>query len=181
MRSRLVPILAGAAAIVVAATVPASAGDGAMLAFRGGAYDTGAFGGRHDTAALFGAEYRTGWEILGPIAPMVGGFVTSDATVYGYGGFYADLKLGDLIPGADRIYVTPSAAVGAWGRGDANKDLGSVLEFRTGVEVSYRFDNGQRLGVSFHHLSNADISSQNPGEENVAVSYVIPIESLIGR
>ena len=56
-------------------------------------------------------------------------------------------------------------------------DLGHELEFRSSVELSYRFDNRTRLGVSFYHMSNASIDADNPGTEVLSIVYSIPLGS----
>lgn len=146
--------------------------DGSALTLGVGAYDTGAFGGNADTAAQFALEYRHDLDLLLGIKPWVGGFVTTDQTLYGGAGLYRDFEL------IENLYFTPMAGIGAWGRGDAEKDLGHVLEFRTGAELTYRFANGSRIGVQFFHLSNASISEQNPGEESFQAIYVLPLREL---
>ena len=45
----------------------------------------------------------------------------------------------------------------------------------SGIELDYQFQNTQRLGVALNHLSNAGIYSHNPGEENVILTYSIPV------
>ena len=102
---------------------------------------------------------------------MVGGMATSDGAAYGYAGFAFELWWLDK-----RVVLTPSAAVGAYRKGDG-KDLGHTLEFRTGAAIHYRFDNDSRLGVSFHHLSNAGLghNKKNPGEESLMLTFAWPI------
>ena len=51
-----------------------------------------------------------------------------------------------------------------YGEGDG-KDLGHAIEFRSGIEVAYRFDDYSRLGLSFTHISNAGLDERNPGVE----------------
>ena len=60
-----------------------------------------------------------------------------------------------------RFVVTPSFAAGLYAEG-GGKDLGHVLEFRSQIEVAYRFEDRSRLGLSFSHISNASISSTTP-------------------
>jgi hypothetical protein len=45
------------------------------------------------------------------------------------------------------------------------------VEFRSGLEVSYRLDDRSRLGLSFYHLSNGVIYDVNPGGESLCVVY----------
>ena len=121
-----------------------------------------------DRTAIGRVEFRFGstdWFLR----PMLGVEATYDSSLYAYGGFLIDVYLWD------NFVLSPNAAVGYYEEGDA-RDLGSALQFRTGVEAAYRFDNGMRLGVAFHHLSNADIADDNPGIETLTVNVTIPID-----
>ena len=112
-------------------------------------------------------DFRSDWRRW-LVAPMVGLMVNSDGGVYGYGGLYFDIFLGR------RLVITPNFAMGGYAEG-ASKDLGSILEFRSGVEIAYRFDNRARLGVAFQHISNASIDDTNPGAESLVLTYAIPL------
>ncbi len=137
--------------------------DPAFLELGVGAYDV-----LHNyTAAMGRAEYRFGSK-LWVLTPLVGGEVTSDGSAYGYFGFALDIHLGDS------WVFSPNEAAGAWTRGDG-KELGSVVEFRSGGEIDYRFADESRLGVSFHHISNAGIGKHNPGEEEALAVYSLPL------
>jgi hypothetical protein len=132
----------------------------------------GAFDVLHDgPAGELRGEFRSGHKLLGFLKPFVGVSATTDGAVYGYGGFGVDLYFGQ------RWVLTPNAAVGAFGHGDG-KDLGSTVEFRTGAELAYRFDDRSRLGLDFHHTSNAGIGSRNPGAETLMLMYSIPLNLL---
>jgi len=101
------------------------------------------------------------------LKPMLGLLVTTDKAVYGYGGLRLDLYLGR------RWVVTPNAALGGYHRGDGI-NLGATLEFKTGIEIDYRFDDHSRLGVAVDHISNAGITQQNPGANSALVYYSFP-------
>ena len=123
-----------------------------------------------DLAANAELEYRFGWKLpfLGSfIGPTVGAMATSDGGAQGYGGAYADFAWG-------RWIVSPLAAVGAWHQGDS-KDLGGVLSFRLALDAGYEFDSGSRLGLRFAHISNAWSHPRNPGEEELLITYSIPL------
>jgi len=124
-----------------------------------------------DPAAEFRAELRTNWRLLGFLDPFIGGSVTTDAAFYGYAGFKTDIYL------SDRLILMPQAAVGAFADGDG-KDLGSTLEFKTGLELAWRFEDRSRLGVAIHHISNASIGDTNPGTEIISVVYSLPLDLL---
>ena len=161
----------GAAAVsvfffAVAGVTPAAAEGPDLLALSAGAFDVN----DDETAAEGRVEYRSHHKLYF-IGPMAGLMANSDGGVYGYGGIYIDIELGE------RVALTPSFAVGGYRRGDS-KDLGSTIEFRSGVEIAWRFDSGARLGVAFHHISNAGIDDNNPGTESLVLTYAIPLGPL---
>jgi hypothetical protein len=153
----------GTLAVALLGTSAARAEDPSYVAVGGGVYDV-----LHNyTAGQARLEYRFGqrWAFL---KPMLGVLATTDKSVMGYFGFRIDLYLGP------HFVVTPNAAVGAFYRGDG-KQLGSTIEFKTGGEFAYRFDDHSRLGLQFDHISNAGIGKHNPGTESLVLYYSIPI------
>ena len=146
---------------------PVVADEPAFISLGTGA--TGVIADRTQGAA-FNIEYRSDYEFW-KIRPFVGGFATSDASLYGYFGFLMDIYFGN------RWVLTPNTAVGLYAEGDG-QDLGHVIEFRSGIELAYRFDDRSRLGVAVHHLSNASIGDDNPGTETALIYYSIPLNSL---
>jgi lipid A 3-O-deacylase len=156
--------LAGAAG---AQTLSLSRDDPSFLSLGIGVFDA-----LHDgTAAEFRAEYRNNTKLLGFLKPLVGAIVTSDGGAYGYFGFHTDLYFGQ------HWVLTPAANVGLWQKGNG-KDLGSWIEFKTGAEFAYRFEDHSRLGVSFHHISNAGLTTRNGGEESFELVWSIPFNLL---
>ena len=121
----------------------------------------------HDQAAELRVEYRFDKKFW-IVKPFVGAMGTTDSAFYGYAGILTDLYFGK------RWVLTPSFAAGYYDNGDG-VDLGHELEFRSSIELSYRFDNRTRLGVSFYHLSNASIGDINPGTEVLSIVYSIPL------
>ena len=104
----------------------------------------------------------------GPFKPMVGGLVNTDHGYYIYAGIRIDLYL------TNNIVVTPNFAPGIYGRGDG-KELGHVIEFRSGLDLAYRRKNGSRIAAEVHHLSNASLDENNPGTETFLFTYSIPL------
>ena len=148
-----------------AAAQSLSVDDPSFIALGAGAFDI-----LHDgTAGEFRGEFRSGHRLLGLLKPFVGASVTTDGAAFGYGGFGIDVYFGQ------HWVLTPNVAVGAFGRG-SGKDLGSTVEFRSGAELDYRFDDRSRLGLAFHHTSNAGIGSRNPGAETLMLMYGIPVD-----
>ena len=69
----------------------------------------------------------------------------------------------------------------AWVTRGGGKDLGGHVEFKTGGEIAYRFDDDSRLGFLFDHISNAGIYTKNPGVESAMLMYSIPFGRLWGK
>ncbi len=130
----------------------------------GGIYNTA----NDDNPTELGVEYRFAGlkvpKLPGSIAlePAIGIAGTEDGNGWIYGGLRLDLKLGGWV-------VTPQFAVALYEDGDG-RDLGGVLEFRSGLEIAYRFGTGPRVGVLFYHLSNADIYDFNPGSNSLVLT-----------
>lgn len=137
----------------------ALAGD---LAFSAGSFDLD-----DDNTANFGLEYR-GNAFWYDLEPMVGLQANVDGGVYGYAGLNYDWQF------AEDWFLTPNAAVGLY-EDNSSVDLGGAVQFRTGIELSYAFENDYRLGLAFHHISNAGIYDNNPGAEQVMLTYSIPV------
>lgn len=154
---------------LLAAGAAAQAGDDpAFIAFHVSGYDVN----DNETAGQLNIEYRSDWDEW-YVKPFGGVMATTDAAIYGYAGFMLDIYFGR------RIVFTPNVAVGLYSDGDG-KDLGSAIEFRSGVELAYRFDNRARLGVAFHHISNASIDDNNPGTETLTLVLSLPLNNLFG-
>ena len=149
--------------LLVGLTSPAPAADPDFLTISLGGYDVN----DNETAAEFRLEYRSHRAYLF-LKPMIGLLGNSEGGIYGYGGVNLDLYF------ARRWVMMPSFAMGGYRRG-GSKDLGSIIEFRSGLEIAYRFDDRGRLGVAFSHISNAGISNNNPGTESLVLSYSIPL------
>ena len=135
-------------------------------ALYGGIYDT-----RDDDGPIeAGLEFRWApfekWKLPErfDLVPTVGITGTEDGNAWVYGGLRLDIKTGS------HWVITPQVAVALYEDGDG-KDLGGVIEFRSGFEVAYRFSKGQRLGLLFYHLSNAGIYDSNPGSNSLVLTW----------
>ena len=123
----------------------------------------------NEDAVDFRLEYRWHEPVWWEIKPWVGAEATSEGAIYGVGGLLLDLSL------TDHWMLTPSFGAGLYSDGDG-KDLGSVIEFRSQIEVGYQFMNNSRLGVAFGHISNAGITDKNPGTEILNLYYHVPVD-----
>lgn len=122
--------------------------------------------GEGATSGAVHVQFRWGRK-LWLVGPALGLMANTDGGVFGYGGVYAEVALGPVI-------VTPLLGVGGYAEGDS-KDLGGVLQFRSALGIAYAFGDGTRLGVRVAHLSNAGIHASNPGEEEVYITYSVPV------
>lgn len=149
--------------------LPAKAADDDLLSLSAGWFDV--FLNDDDALALT-AEYRWAREFW-IFQPFVGGTATSDLGGHVFAGVLVEAKL------TERIYLTPSLAPGLYFKGNG-KDLGSVIQFRSQIELAYRFDDMSRLAIGLAHISNAGIEDKNPGAEIAFISYQMPL-SRLGR
>ena len=107
------------------------------------------------------------------LKPFVGFEATSDSALYFLTGIYLEDNIGTLFTGESTNSIfTPSFGVGIYDDGNGNK-LGNTIQFRTAFEVSYQLSNKNRIGLSFVHISNANIGDINPGVEIISLSYQV--------
>ena len=152
---------------LLAAPGAAHAAETGLLALGLGAYDV-----LHgNTEAQFRLEYRFAQSVLWVVQPLIGAFSTTDLTFFGYAGIRIELPLGD------HAVLMGDTAAGYWHHG-RGIDLGNPLEFKSGVELAYRFADRSRLGVAFDHISNAGIAKLNPGVESLLLVYSYPLGGI---
>ena len=101
---------------------------------------------------------------LGKLSPITGGFFTEKNALYLYSGVQAEYELGSLT-------ITPSFAPGYYSYGDG-KDLGSVLEFKSEVQVSLDLSDSAEFGMSYNHISNASLGDKNPGANSYMFNFL---------
>ena len=100
----------------------------------------------------------------GRLSPITGAFITANSAYYLYTGVQAEYEFGSL-------NITPSFAPGYYGQGNG-KDLGSVIEFKTEVQVTYDLSEATHLGMSYNHISNASIGEKNPGANSYMFNFL---------
>ncbi len=148
-----------------------------------GIYDLKFDGSEKNQAADFRYEYRIDKSLIdiGPkednfffLKPFLGFELTNDSATYFLTGVYFEDNLGELFEGnKSKFFFTPSFGAGLYNDGSGKK-LGNDLQFRTSLEVSYELKNKNRIGISFSHISNANLGNKNPGVEILSFSYHVP-------
>ena len=147
-----------------------------------GIYDIKFDGSEKNQATDFRYEYRIDKSLLdiGPeednfffLKPFFGVEFTNDSASYFLTGIYLEDNLGELFEGEEsKFFFTPSFGAGIYDDGSGKK-LGNDLQFRTSLELSYELKNKNRIGISFSHISNANLGDKNPGVEILSFSYHI--------
>ena len=108
------------------------------------------------------------------LKPFLGFEYTGDSASYFLAGIFIEDNLGQLFQGeTSGLSFIPSFGLGFYDDGDG-KNLGNDLQFRTTLELNYKFENNNRIGLSFGHISNANLGDKNPGVEIISLSYQIP-------
>ena len=148
-----------------------------------GIYDIKFDGSEKNQTTDFRYEYRSDKSLfnIGPkednfffLKPFFGVELTNDSASYFLTGIYIEDNLGELFEGnKSKFFFTPSFGAGIYDDGSGKK-LGNDIQFRTSLEVSYQLENKNRIGISFSHISNANLGDKNPGVEILSFSYHIP-------
>ena len=159
-------VVAGAAVIILIAASFANTHekDPSFITVAGGWFD---FNRKHDEGAEFRLEYRSNKKIW-LFKPFVTSAVASNGMTFVGAGVLVDIYLGP------NWVVTPSFAVTWWQSKTKDLDLGHPIEFRSQIEMAYRFENHSRLGLSISHYSNAKLVKKNPGTEALMLNYSSP-------
>jgi len=116
------------------------------------------FGLQHQNEDLFRNSF------LGKLSPITGGFFTEKNALYLYTGVQTEYELGFLT-------ITPSFAPGYYNYG-SGKDLGSPLEFKSEIQMSFDLSDNSHLGMSYNHISNASLGSKNPGANSYMLNFL---------
>jgi hypothetical protein len=183
-------LLATSLPLALAPATARAEDDPALLSLGFGQYDTTAIttsaisllkksnDTRYHQSLDIRGEYRFGTSLIpfiepyAKFKPWVGAEVNTDGMFYGIGGFLLDINIGPVV-------FTPSIGVGAWTRGNS-KELGSTVEFRSMIEIGYKFENNMRLTAYLSHMSNAGIGNVNPGANTIGAYFHVPVSILFG-
>ena len=118
----------------------------------------GVLGIQHQNDDLFRKSF------LGRLSPITGGFLTENNAFYFYTGAQTEFDLG-------LFTITPSFAPGYYNSGDG-KDLGSVLEFKSEIQMSLNLSDSTEFGMSYNHISNASLGDKNPGANSYMLNFL---------
>ena len=85
--------------------------------------------------------------------------------------FYVSTGLQKEFNPNEGFFIVPSFSIGLYNEFDQGKDMGSPLEFKSEIEFNFATTNNLIFGVTFNHISNADIGSKNPGSDSIFVGF----------
>lgn len=165
----LVPALL-AAVMTLPSGAARSDDDPDFVTFAAGKFDI--FRNREEDLELR-MDYRFGKKLWIFKPFLTGAYVTNNSSFLG-AGVLVDIYLGR------RFVLTPQFSPTWWRGKTSNLDLGHALEFRSRVELAYRFDDRSRIGVSIDHSSNAGLGDGNPGVESVMLNYSMSLDTIKG-
>jgi len=112
------------------------------------------------------AEYRFKYNYLG-ISPWIT-LHTSGKETYVTSGLFKDLDL------SKHWCITPGFSLGLYGERDG-MNLGSPLEFKSSLEISYKTSSQRRIGLRISHISNGGLDEHNPGAEMLSLFFTFPV------
>jgi lipid A 3-O-deacylase len=104
----------------------------------------------------------------GVFQPVVGVSLSSDADVWFGGG--AKWTTENTFDGP--VFVELSFLPGVY-LNNGGPDLGLPLEFRGGIGIGYRFDDGSTLSLVADHRSNGGLGRVNPGLETIGIRFAL--------
>tara|TARA_Y100001960_G_scaffold332583_1_gene433666 strand:+ start:2649 stop:3158 length:510 start_codon:yes stop_codon:yes gene_type:complete len=168
MKKKIPLILLSAFFLTIAINKSSKADDPDFLSFSLGWFD---FNRQKDQGSEFRVEYKSD-EKLWHFKPFATLAVVSNGMTFLGAGVLLDVYFGR------RWLVTPSFAPTYWQGKTGDLDLGHAVEFRSQLEIAYRFDDRSRLGLSISHYSNASLGDKNPGTESLMLNYSIPISKF---
>lgn len=129
--------------------------------------------GTKHSGGVFQVEYKWGKYFWGHLRPQM------TLTVPEFSSFFLGLGMGWDCKLTERITLTPSFSPGFYYKGKS-RNLGYPLEFRSAIELSYRFDKC-RIGIQALHISNAHLAKRNPGLNAYILYVAVPISNFQAR
>ena len=88
---------------------------------------------------------------------------------------YLNLTLLYSLPLRGRWFCNISTGPGLYRRDDRGDDLGTAVEFLSGISVGRSIGRGQLISLGISHISNAHLGSKNHGNELVRLIYSLPV------
>ena len=134
----------------------------------------GIFDYKHDTNAYavttkYVQDDKVNIKFLGNLNPIyeLSLFYDDESTKNQGYGTYLSAGLMKTINLNKNFFIAPSFSAGLYQEFDQGKKMGYPLEFKSEIEINYNLFKNSLVGVSWNHISNADIGDKNPGSDNL--------------
>ena len=101
---------------------------------------------------------------IGNLSPVTGAMFMQNNSSYVYTGVQAQYKVG-------KLNFNPSFTPGLYGQGNG-KDLGSVVEFKTELQLTVDMFENSEFGLKYNHISNASFGDKNPGANSYMLNFL---------
>jgi lipid A 3-O-deacylase len=121
--------------------------------------------GDEPALSLEGA-YRLPGRLPWGLEAQTGVLGTTEGSLYGFGEVLRSVDL----PSA--LVLTVSLGAGLY-RPGGRIDLGSSLEFKSGVALGWEVGSRGRISLFGYHLSNGGLGDRNPGVEVLGIGYTL--------
>lgn len=120
-----------------------------------------------------GAAPLPGLEPYAALKPWVAGSAQPDGTMTSRGGVLIDVPVGSFT-------FTPS--VGAGYVSNSPRDYRGTVEFRSQVELGYRFENRSQVTLGYSRITGGPAADSRTDANNVVgFTYRLPFGALLGK
>ena len=104
---------------------------------------------------------------VGVIRPQAGVLLTNRLSSMLYAGVYTNYKI-------SYFNITPSFTPGLYSKGEGKrgKDLGSIFQMKSQVNVGLNFDKFSSFNLGYSHISNGGIGKNNPGANSYTLNFL---------
>ena len=126
-------------------------------------------GGSHHSGGVLQVEYK--WEkyFWHRLRPQI------TLSIPNFCSLFLGIGIGWECHLTERITLTPSFSPGLYYRGNG-RNLGYPIEFRSAIELSYRLNRNNWVGIQAYHISNAHLANKNPGINAYVLFFAFPIK-----
>lgn len=126
-------------------------------------------GGENNSGTIVQLEYKFGNRFWGHLRPQISLNLPELRSIF------LGIGIGWECALTEKMTLTPSFSPGLYIKGKG-RDLGFPLEFRSAIELSYKFDQDYLIGFQVYHLSNAHLGRKNPGINAYVLFLGIPLK-----
>tara|TARA_B100001540_G_C15681124_1_gene584853 strand:+ start:367 stop:906 length:540 start_codon:yes stop_codon:yes gene_type:complete len=74
---------------------------------------------------------------------------------------------------SENLEIVPSFSAGLYQEFDQGKDMGFPIEFKSEIELNYHLFDNSIIGLTYNHISNANIGDTNPGSDSVLITFIV--------